>query len=343
MAKITVLVVDDSAIARKALKEILETDRNIEVVGTAPDPFIARDKILELKPNVVSLDVEMPRMDGVTFLHKLMKHYPIPVVMVSSLTQKGAETTMAAMEAGAVEIVAKPVLEKHNFSLIASELIDKIKAAARAKLKPPLSAADLKKRRRPLTSMVATTNKIVAIGASTGGTEALKDILMKMPPNSPGILVVQHMPELFTTAFAKRLNDLCEITVKEASNGDSVTNGVCLIAPGSRHMVLRRSGSLYYVEVKEGAPVNRHRPSVEVLFNSVARNAGPNAVGVILTGMGADGAQGLLNMKNEGARTIAQDEATSVVFGMPKEAIKLGAVDRILPVDRIAENIFKLL
>ncbi|MDH5511107.1 MAG: chemotaxis response regulator protein-glutamate methylesterase [Nitrospinota bacterium] len=343
MAKITVLVVDDSAIARKALKEILETDRNIEVVGTAPDPFIARDKILELKPNVVTLDVEMPRMDGVTFLHKLMKHYPIPVVMVSSLTQKGAETTLASLEAGALEIVAKPVLEKHNFSAIAVELIDKIKAAARAKMKPPPSAADLEKRRKPLTSMVSTTNKIVAIGASTGGTEALKDILMKMPPNSPGILVVQHMPELFTTAFAKRLNELCEITVKEASNGDSVTNGKCLIAPGSRHMVLRRSGSLYFVEVKDGPPVNRHRPSVDVLFNSVARNAGSNAVGVILTGMGADGSQGLRNMKDSGAKTIAQDEATSVVFGMPKEAIKLGAADKVLPVDRIAENILKML
>ncbi|MDH5638070.1 MAG: chemotaxis response regulator protein-glutamate methylesterase [Nitrospinota bacterium] len=343
MAKITVLVVDDSAIARKALKEILETDRNIEVVGSAPDPFIARDKILALKPNVVTLDVEMPRMDGVTFLHKLMKHYPIPVVMVSSLTQKGAETTLASLEAGALEIVAKPVVEKHNFSAIAVELIDKIKAAARAKIKPPPSAADLKKRRKPLTSMVATTNKIVAIGASTGGTEALKDILMKMPPNSPGILVVQHMPELFTTAFAKRLNELCEITVKEAANGDSVTNGKCLIAPGALHMVLRRSGSLYFVEVKEGPPVNRHRPSVDVLFNSVARNAGANAVGVILTGMGADGSQGMLNMKNEGAKTIAQDEASSVVFGMPKEAIKLGAADKVLHVDRIAENILKML
>jgi len=343
MAKITVLVVDDSAIARKALKEILESDPRIEVVGTAPDPFIARDKILELKPNVVTLDVEMPRMDGVTFLHKLMKHYPIPVVMVSSLTQKGAETTMAAMEAGALEIVAKPVLEKHSFNPIAHELIDKVKAAAKARIKKPLSTEENKQRRKPLTSMVATTNKIVAIGASTGGTEALKDILMKMPPNCPGIMVVQHMPELFTTAFAKRLNDLCEITVKEAANGDSVINGHCLIAPGSNHMVLRRSGSRYFVEVKDGAPVNRHRPSVEVLFNSVARNAGANAVGVILTGMGADGAQGLLNMRNEGAKTIAQDEETSVVFGMPKEAIKLGAVDKILPVERIAENILMML
>jgi len=343
MQKIRVLIVDDSAIARKALKEILEKDHSIEVVGVAPDPFIARDKILELKPNVVTLDVEMPRMDGVTFLHKLMKHYPLPVVMVSSLTQKGAETTMAAMDAGALEIVAKPVLEKHDFQPLAHELLDKVKAAARARMKPPPSPEELAKRRKPLTAMVATTNKIVAIGASTGGTEALKDILMKMPPNCPGILVVQHMPEMFTTAFAKRLDDLCEIGVKEAADGDSVVNGKCLIAPGNRHMVLRRSGSRYFVEIKEGPPVNRHRPSVEVLFNSVARTAGKNAVGVILTGMGSDGAQGMLNMKTEGAKTLAQDEDSCVVFGMPKEAIKLGAVDRVVSLNLMAESIINAL
>jgi len=343
MAKITVLIVDDSAIARRALKDALETDPHIEVVGTAPDPFIARDKILELKPNVVTLDVEMPRMDGVTFLHKLMKYYPIPVVMVSSLTQKGAETTVAALEAGAVEIVAKPVLEKHNFQPVIGELIDKVKAAAKAKMKPPLPPGELSKKRRPLTSMVATTNKLVAIGASTGGTEALKDILMRMPLNSPGILVVQHMPEMFTSAFARRLDDLCEIDVKEAADGDSVLNGRCLIAPGNHHMVLRRSGARYLVEVKDGPTVNRHRPSVEVLFNSVARAAGANAVGVILTGMGNDGAAGLLSMKNEGAKTIAQDEESCVVFGMPKEAIKLGAVDRTLPLDEIAGAILAAL
>ncbi|MDH4184583.1 MAG: chemotaxis response regulator protein-glutamate methylesterase [Nitrospinota bacterium] len=343
MPKIRVLIVDDSAIARKALKEILEKDHSIEVVGAAPDPFIARDKILELKPNVVTLDVEMPRMDGVTFLHKLMKHYPLPVVMVSSLTQKGAETTMAAMDAGALEIVAKPVLEKHDFQPLAHELLDKVKAAARARMKPPPSPEELEKRRKPLTAMVATTNKIVAIGASTGGTEALKDILMKMPPNCPGILVVQHMPEMFTTAFAKRLDDLCEIGVKEAADGDSVVNGKCLIAPGNRHMVLRRSGSRYFVEIKEGPPVNRHRPSVEVLFNSVARTAGKNAVGVILTGMGSDGAQGMLNMKTEGAKTLAQDEDSCVVFGMPKEAIKLGAVDRVVSLNLMAESIINAL
>jgi two-component system chemotaxis response regulator CheB len=343
MPKITVLIVDDSAIARKALKEALESDHSIKVVGVAADPYIARDKILELKPNVVTLDVEMPRMDGVTFLQKLMRYYPIPVVMVSSLTQKGAETTMAAMEAGALEIVAKPVLEKHNLQPILNELIDKVKAAARARIKPPPSAEELARRRRPLTSMVATTNKLVAIGASTGGTEALKDILMKMPPNSPGVLVVQHMPEMFTTAFARRLDDLCEIDVKEAADGDSVLNGRCLIAPGNHHMVLRRSGSRYFVEIKDGPPVNRHRPSVEVLFSSVARAAGANAVGVILTGMGSDGAIGLLNMKTEGARTIAQDEDSCVVFGMPKEAIKLGAVDRVAPLNDIAQIILSSL
>ena len=339
MAKIKVLVVDDSAIARKVITQALESDPGIEVVGSAPDPYIARDKVLQLKPNVITLDVEMPRMDGVTFLRKLMKHHPLPVVMVSSLTQKGAETTMAAMEAGAVEIVAKPVMEKHRLSEITVELIDKVKSAARARIRPITQSAADARPAAPLTSMVATTNKVVAIGASTGGTEALKGVLSRMPANAPGTLVVQHMPETFTTSFANRLNELSTINVKEAQDGDSLTPGVCLIAPGNRHMLLRRSGARYYVEVKDGPLVCRHRPSVEVMFNSVAKTAGKNAIGVIMTGMGADGAKGMLNMKNSGAYTIAQDEQSCIVFGMPKEAINLGAVDKVVSLDKIPEAI----
>lgn len=343
MAKIRVLVVDDSAIARKVITEALESDPEIEVVGAAPDPYIARDKIIQLAPDVLTLDVEMPRMDGVTFLQKLMRHHPMPVVMVSSLTQQGAETTMSAMEAGAVDVVAKPVMEKHNLSEITVELVDKVKSAARAKVTKTPITASAPKALKPLTSMVATTNKIVAIGASTGGTEALKNVLTRMPANSPGILVVQHMPETFTSAFAARLDELSTINVREAKNGDSLTPGLCLIAPGNKHLLLRRSGARYYVEVKDGPLVCRHRPSVEVMFNSIAKTAGKNAVGVIMTGMGADGAKGMLNMKNSGAYTIAQDEKTCVVFGMPKEAIKLGAVDRVVSLGNIPEAILSAL
>jgi two-component system chemotaxis response regulator CheB len=339
MAKIRVLVVDDSSIARQVLTRALDAAPDIEVVGAAPDPFVARDLIVELKPDVITLDVEMPRMDGVTFLRKLMRHFPLPVVMVSSLTQRGAETTMAALEAGAVEVVAKPVVDKHNLTEITVEVVDAVRAAARARVRkyaPPSAAA----RPAPLPSaMVATTNKIIAIGASTGGTEALKDVLTRMPPNSPGIVVVQHMPETFTKAFADRLNGICAIEVKEACNGDSVTNGICLVAPGSKHMVLRRSGARYYVEVKDGPLVLRHRPSVEVLFNSVAKTAGKNAVGVMLTGMGGDGSSAMLKMREAGAYNIAQDEASCVVYGMPKEAVKLGAVHSQVSLSKIPEAI----
>jgi len=341
MAKIRVLIVDDSSIVRQVLTKALSSDPDIEVVGSAPDPFIARDKIIELKPDVITLDVEMPRMDGVTFLRKLMKHFPLPVVMVSSLTQKGAETTLEAMEAGAVEIVAKPVMEKHNLAEITEELIEKVKAAARAKIKPITSHSAVT--RPALTSMSATTNKVVAIGASTGGTEALKEVLSRMPVNSPGIVVVQHMPETFTKAFADRLNAASTISVREAVDGDSVIPGLCLVANGSKHMLLRRSGSRYYVEVKDGPYMCRHRPSVEMLFNSVAKTAGKNSIGVIMTGMGNDGAQGMLNMKQAGASTIAQDEESCVVFGMPKEAIKLGGVDKVVPLGRIPETILSFL
>jgi two-component system chemotaxis response regulator CheB len=341
MAKIRVLIVDDSSIVRQVLTKALSSDPDIEVVGSAADPFIARDKIIELKPDVITLDVEMPRMDGVTFLRKLMKHFPLPVVMVSSLTQKGAETTLEALEAGAVEIVAKPVMEKHNLAEITEELVEKVKAASRAKIRPITAHSAVT--RPALTSMSATTNKVVAIGASTGGTEALKDVLSRMPINSPGILVVQHMPETFTKAFADRLNSVSTITVKEASDGDSVIPGQCLIANGSKHMILRRSGARYYVEVKDGPLICRHRPSVEALFNSVAKTAGKNSIGVIMTGMGNDGAQGLFNMKQAGASTIAQDEESCVVFGMPKEAIKLGGVDKVVPLGRIPETILSFL
>ncbi len=342
MSRIKVLVIDDSSIARQIISKALKSDPEIEVVGTVPDPYLARDQILSLKPDVLTLDVEMPRMDGITFLRKLMKYHPMPVVMVSSLTQKGAETTLAALEAGAVEIVAKPEMEKHNFNEITVELVDKVKSASKAKvLSRPKSA--IISAPRPLTSMVATTNKIIAIGASTGGTEALKDVLSKMPANSPGILVVQHMPETFTTAFAMRLNQLSALSIKEASDGDSVTPGTCLVAPGNKHMLLRRSGSRYYVNVKDGPLVLRHRPSVEVLFNSVAKTAGKNAVGIMLTGMGGDGAKAMKNMKDAGAQTVAQDEKTCVVFGMPKEAIKLGGVDKVLPLGQIPATVLKML
>ncbi|MBI5813985.1 MAG: chemotaxis response regulator protein-glutamate methylesterase [Nitrospinae bacterium] len=342
MGKIRVLVVDDSSIARQVISKALSSDPDIEVVGAAPDPFIARDQIIERKPDVITLDVEMPRMDGVSFLRKLMKHYPIPVVMVSSLTQKGAETTLAALEAGAVEIVAKPVMEKHNLSEITVELIDKVKAASKARIRPITHQAAIVSKTPISSAMVATTNKVVAIGASTGGTEALKEVLSRMPVNSPGIVVVQHMPETFTKSFAERLDNLSTLKIKEATDGDSLTPGVCLIAPGNKHMLLRRSGSRYYVEVKDGPLVCRHRPSVEVLFNSVAKTAGKNAVGVIMTGMGGDGAQGMFNMKQSGAATVAQDEDSCVVFGMPKEAIKLGGVDKVVPLGKIPETILSL-
>ncbi len=341
MSKIRVLVIDDSSIARQVITSALQSDGSIEVVGSAPDPYVARDKIISLKPDVLTLDVEMPRMDGVSFLQRLMKHHPMPVVMVSSLTQKGAETTMAALEAGAIEIVAKPVKEKHNLNEITIELIDKVKSAAQARIRP-VSQNNIIRAPRPLSAMVATTNKVVAIGASTGGTEALKDVLSRMPANSPGILVVQHMPETFTTAFSARLNDLSVINIKEAKNNDSLTPGVCLVAPGNQHMLLRRSGARYYVEVKDGPLVCRHRPSVEVLFNSVAKTAGKNAIGVMMTGMGGDGSKAMLNMKNAGASTIAQDEKSCVVFGVPKEAIKLGAVDKVTPLDKIPQTILTM-
>jgi two-component system, chemotaxis family, protein-glutamate methylesterase/glutaminase len=346
--KIKVLIVDDSAIVRKIFSEELSKEPDIEVVGTAPDPFVARDKIVLLKPEVITLDIEMPRMDGLTFLKKLMKHFPMPVIIVSSLTPKGSEMAMEALESGAVEVMAKPGAS-YSVGDMCVQLKDKIRVAARVNLQriqnqPPRPQAPVSK---PLTvassSLTQTTQKLIAMGASTGGTEALKDVLTKMPVNTPGIVVVQHMPAHFTTAFAERLNKLSQIEVKEAKDGDTVLDGRALIAPGNFHMLLRRSGAKYYVNVKDGPFVHHQRPAVDILFSSVAQYAGANAIGVIMTGMGADGADGLLKMKQAGAKTIAQDEASCVVFGMPKEAIKVGAADRVVPLETIPQEIVRFL
>jgi len=336
---VRVLVVDDSAVVRQILSTELTRDSGLEVVGTAPDPYVARDKIVLLKPDVLTLDIEMPRMDGITFLRKLMRYHPIPVIVVSSLTPKGGELALEALDAGAVDVISKPGAA-YTVGDLAVQLIDKIKAAARVDLSRKQSASD--SRAAALPSLTRTTNKVVAIGASTGGTQALQELLTHLPANSPGITIVQHMPEHFTRSFADRLNQLCAIEVKEARDGDSVVPGIALIAPGNRHMLLQRSGARYYVQVKDGPLVCRHRPSVEVLFNSVARYAGRNAIGVMLTGMGADGAEAMLGMRKNGAATIAQSESSCVVFGMPKEAIKLGAVDHVADLSSIPECILSL-
>lgn len=338
--RIRVLVVDDSATVRNILSAELARDPEIEVVGTAPDPYVARDKIVTLRPDVLTLDIEMPRMDGLTFLRKLMHHYPMPVIIVSSLTPKGGEVAMEALQAGAVDVFCKPGAA-YTIGDLSVELAEKIKAAARVNVRRMI---ETKPPTRPVTrlTMTRTTNKIVAIGSSTGGTEALTVVLTAMPPGAPGIVIVQHMPEVFTKSFADRLNDLCAIEVREAKDGDVVGPGRALIAPGNYHLLLRRSGALYQAQVKSGPLVNRHRPSVEVLFKSAARYAGKNAVGVILTGMGADGADGMKEMHDAGATTIAQDEHSCVVFGMPKEAIARGGVDHIVPLDRVAQKILQL-
>lgn len=334
---IKVLIVDDSAVVRSFLKDLLMSDPEIEVVGTAPDPFVARDKILKYNPDVITLDVEMPRMDGITFLKKLMRYYPIPVVILSSLTQSGMATTIEAMEEGAVDVIAKPRMDIiKGMEQISREVIDKIKNAAKAKIRKKKEVN--KEDSAPLVTRKAlqqSTNKIIAIGASTGGTEAIKDILVRLPADAPGIVVVQHMPEKFTKAFAERLNSQCAMEVKEAKDGDGVIPGTVLIAPGNYHMKFMRSGARYFVKLNQEQPVYHQRPSVNVLFDSVAEYAGSNATGVILTGMGADGAAGLLKMRQAGAITIAQDEESCIVFGMPKEAIKLGAVEKVLPLEKI--------
>ena len=340
MNKIRVLIVDDSAIVRKIFSEELSKYPDIEIVGVAPDPFVARDKIVSLKPDVITLDIEMPRMDGLTFLKKLMKYYPLPTIIVSSLTPKGGKLTLEAMDIGAVDVIAKAG-SSYSVGDMSAQLVEKIRAASRVKM-VKREITDVVEDTEPIRALSQTSNKVIAIGASTGGTEALKKVLIKMPPNSPGIVIVQHMPANFTTAFAARLNDLCQISVKEAEDNDSVTPGMALLAPGNFHMILRRSGARYYVEVKTGPMVHHQRPAVDILFKSTAKYAGSNAIGVILTGMGSDGAEGLFEMKKAGASTIAQDEKSCVVFGMPKEAIKLGAADKIVTLESIASEIVKM-
>jgi len=342
LKKIKVLIVDDSAIVRKIFSEELSKFPDIEVAGTAPDPYVARDKIVKLNPDVITLDIEMPKMDGLTFLKKLMRYYPLPVIIVSSLTPKGGKLTLEAMDIGAVEVIAKPG-GSYTVGDMSTQLAEKIRAASWVKIaKKDPGNQPASVRSGPIRALSKTSNKVIAIGASTGGTEALKNVLSRMPSNSPGIVAVQHMPAKFTTAFADRLNDICQIRVKEARNNDSVNPGSALIAPGNYHMILRRSGARYYVEVKDGPMVHHQRPAVDVLFKSTAQYAGPNSIGAILTGMGADGAEGLLRMKQAGAKTIAQDEKSCVVFGMPKEAIKLGAADKVVPLDRVAEEIVRM-
>lgn len=340
---IKVLIVDDSAIVRQIFSRELSRHTDIEVVGTAPDPYVARDKIVALKPDVITLDIEMPRMDGITFLGKLMKHYPLPVIIVSSLTRNGGKMALEAIEKGAVEVLAKPG-EAYTVGDLSDQLADKIRAAYRADLsKFKLRASEPSPRpaieQYASKALAETTNKVLAIGASTGGTEALKEVLTRLPRNIPGTVIVQHMPPNFTTAFAERLNTLCQFEVKEAQDGDTVRPGLALIAPGNFHLLLARSGARYYARVVTGPMVHHQRPAVDVLFKSVARFAGANAAGVILTGMGKDGAEGLLEMRNAGAKTIAQDEASCVVFGMPKEAIKAGAAERIMNLYDISAGI----
>jgi two-component system chemotaxis response regulator CheB len=344
--KIRVLVVDDSALMRRILSDMLARDPGVEVVGVASDPYIARDKILKLNPDVLTLDVEMPRMDGLTFLEKLMRGHPMPVVMVSSLTRNGAETTLRALELGAVDFVSKPQLDLlERMPEAIPEIVEKIKAAASAKPRTVSHVPPAQKREAPTprspAAMLKTTQRVIAVGASTGGTEAIREFLMGLPADAPGVVIVQHMPEKFTKAFAMRCNNLCTIQVKEAEDGDRLLQGHALIAPGNYHMKLCRDGASYYVRIEQGPPVNRHRPSVDVLFHAAAEVAGSNAVGVILTGMGDDGARGLLAMKHAGAQTIAQDEASCVVFGMPKEAIKFGAVDEVLPLSQISATVLQ--
>ncbi len=333
---IRVLVVDDSAVVRKILTEELAKSGDIEVVGTATDPYAAREKIAKLRPDVVTLDLEMPRMDGLSFLSKLMKHYPLPVVVVSSLTPQNSETAIRAMELGAVEVISKP---GSTYSTPDKKmLLRAVRSAASARVfkQLPVEGKDAP---APSRLELNTTHKVIAIGASTGGTQAVEVLLKSMPINAPGMLIVQHMPALFTSSFAARLNSICQIEVREAADRDDVLPGLALIAPGNKHMVLQRSGTRYYVVVKDGPPVNHQRPSVDVLFQSVALNAGSNAIGVILTGMGADGAKGLSAMRMNGAYTIAQDEQTCVVFGMPKEAIRMGAVHKIVPIQHVSQTI----
>jgi two-component system chemotaxis response regulator CheB len=355
--KIKVLVVDDSALVRQILVEILKTARDIEVVGTASDPFMARERIKETNPDVLTLDVEMPRMDGITFLQNLMRLRPMPVVMISSLTERGAETTFKALELGAVDFVSKPKIDvAGTLADFSEEILTKIRAAAGARVHgrsvPPVSAVAAVAPKHSADAilpasagerrMLRTTDRIIAIGSSTGGTEAIREVLMGLPADCPAIVIAQHIPEAFSLPFTKRLDTLAAMSVCEPVDGQQIKPGHVYIAPGGKHLIVERDGARYLCRISGGPPVNRHRPSVDVLFRSVAQNVGPNAVGVILTGMGDDGARGLKEMRDAGAPTIAQDEATSVVWGMPGAAVKIGGVGEVLPLGKVAETIMRL-
>jgi two-component system chemotaxis response regulator CheB len=345
---IKVIVIDDSALMRGILSDVINKQRDMKVVAVASDPLVARQQIKSLNPDVLTLDVEMPRMDGLAFLEKLMQLRPMPVLMVSSLTEKGSDITLRALELGAVDFITKPKVElEKGMREYASLIAEKIRIAARARVNNLVRPTHFSVGKKLTADAVLpvlqkphlSTEKIIAIGASTGGTEALKEVLVNLPPDTPGILITQHMPEAFTRAFAQRLNGICRISVKEAEHGERILPGHAYVAPGNQHLLLARSGANYMVHLSDGPPVNRHRPSVDVLFRSMANLAGANALGVILTGMGADGAEGMLEMHRAGAHTIAQDERTCVVFGMPKEAIERGGVDDILPLHDIAHRI----
>lgn len=341
------MIVDDSAVVRQVVSQSLAADPGIEIIGTASDPLFALEKMKSAWPDVIVLDIEMPRMDGLSFLKKIMAEHPTPVIICSSLAEKGAHATLDALASGAVSIITKPKVGLKSFLEDSSnDIVQAVRAAARANLRAmsrppamppdrPKFSADVMLAAPASGAMARTTDQVVAIGTSTGGTQALEAVLTRLPATSLGIVIVQHMPEKFTAMFAARLNDLCQVEVREAQNGDRVIPGRALIAPGGRHMMLKRSGAQYVVDVVDGPLVNRHKPSVDVLFRSVAKYAGANALGIIMTGMGDDGARGLKEMHDAGARTIAQDEASCVVFGMPKEAIKLGAADRVMPLDQI--------
>lgn len=354
MKKIKVLIIDDSALVRQTLCDILNSDPEIEVVGSAADPILAAERMRTVIPDVITLDVEMPRMDGLTFLQKLMSQHPIPVVMCSSLAESGSETALKALEYGAVDIITKPKMGTKQFiEESRTRICDAVKGAAAARMGPlramrtmkeisPKYSADVIMEKPNTKAMIMTTEKVVVVGASTGGTEALRVFLEALPEDTPGIVIVQHMPENFTAAFAKRLDSICRVTVKEAQDNDTVVRGRALIAPGNHHTLLKRSGARYYVEIKDGPLVSRHRPSVDVLFRSAARYAGKNTVGVIMTGMGDDGAHGMKEMFDAGAVTIAQDEASCVVYGMPHEAVKLGGVNKVIPLQNIAFEVLRL-
>ncbi len=352
MKKISVIVIDDSALIRKLLTEIINTQPDMEVIGAAPDPLVAREMIRTLNPDVLTLDVEMPKMDGLEFLEKLMRLRPMPVVMVSTLTERGSDITFRALELGAVDFVAKPKMDiRHGLEAYTDEIAGKIRTASRARVRrlPPVAVVGNGAGETAGTGAGGavraphhyglSTEKLIIIGASTGGTEAIKDVLVNLPPDCPGILIAQHMPEGFTRSFAERLDRLCKIRVKESEGGERVLPGHAYIAPGHSHLLLKKSGANYMTELSQADPVNRHRPSVDVLFQSAAQCAGKNAVGVILTGMGKDGAAGMLDMRHAGAYNLAQDEDSCVVFGMPREAIAIGAVDEIVPLRAMADRI----